>query len=95
MYSAVCGTGFDTVPLPGDITPEQIEPLLMDIAALSLRLDKPLTARLMPVPGLTSGQATKFDFGFFKNGAVMDFPSGELSNLIKKSDWIEVKKHQG
>ena len=51
MYSSVCGTGLDTVPLPGDITQEMIESLLLDIAALSLRLDKPLTARLMPVPG--------------------------------------------
>ena len=68
LYSAVCGTGLDTVPLPGDISAEKIVPLLMDISALSLRLHKPLTARLMPVPGLKSGDKTTFDFGFFKNG---------------------------
>ena len=51
LYSAVCGTGLDTVPLPGDTTNEQITALLLDLSALALRLDKPLTARLMPVPG--------------------------------------------
>ena len=43
MYSAVCGTGLDTVPLPGDINEKEIAALLIDIAALSLRLDKPLS----------------------------------------------------
>ena len=42
LYSSVCGTGLDTVPLPGDIRAEDLVPLLMDISALSLRLNKPL-----------------------------------------------------
>jgi hypothetical protein len=92
MYSAVCGTGLDTVPLPGSISESKIEALLMDISALSLRLNKPLTARLMPVPGMDSGQKTRFDFAFFKNGGVMDFPAEQISGLMKSSDWIEIKK---
>jgi hypothetical protein len=92
MYSAVCGTGLDTVPLPGSISDSKIEALLMDISALSLRLNKPLTARLMPVPGMDSGQKTRFDFAFFKNGGVMDFPAEQISGLMKSSDWIEIKK---
>ncbi len=95
MYSAVCGTGLDTVPLPGSISASKIEALLMDIAALSLRLDKPLTARLMPVPGMESGQKTGFDFAFFKNGGVMDFPAKKISRLMKNSHWIEIKKRAG
>ena len=95
MYSAVCGTGLDTVPLPGSISASKIEALLMDIAALSLRLDKPLTARLMPVPGMESGQKTGFDFAFFKNGGVMDFPAERISGLMKNSHWIEIKKRAG
>jgi hypothetical protein len=92
MYSAVCGTGLDTVPLPGNISAEKIEALLMDIAALSLRLNKPLTARLMPVPGMESGQKTEFDFAFFQNGGVMDFPGDQIRGLMKKSRWIEINK---
>ncbi len=57
MYSAVCGTGLDTIPLPGSATEAQIAPVLLDLAALALRLDKPLTARLMPIPN--KRQATR------------------------------------
>ncbi len=66
LYSAVCGTGLDTVPLPGDVTSGQIAALLLDISALALRLDKPLTARLMPVPGKQAGDMTSFNFGYFR-----------------------------
>lgn len=82
MYSAVCGTGLDTVPLPGSATTEDLTGLLLDIAALAQRLDKPLTARLMPVPGKLAGEETHFDFGFFANGKVLDLPTGTLSGLL-------------
>lgn len=91
MYSAVCGTGLDTVPLPGDIRIEEIESLLFDIAAQSLRLKKPLTARLMPVPGLQFNEMTHFDFDFFKNSRVMNFPAQKLEGLYKRSEWVKVK----
>jgi len=78
LYSAVCGSGLDTIPLPGDTTAEQITPLLLDLCALSLRLDKPLTARLMPVPGKKAGDETNFDFGFFANSRVMALDSAPL-----------------
>jgi hypothetical protein len=94
MVSAVCGTGLDTVPLPGDISPEQIEPLLMDIASLSLRLNKPLTARLMPVPGLKAGSMTTYDFEFFKNGKVMDYPAGKIGGSMAGSKWLDIKKRE-
>jgi uncharacterized protein (UPF0210 family) len=80
LYSAVCGTGLDTVPLPGDTTAGQLVPLLLDICALALRLDKPLTARLMPVPGKQAGDETSFDFGFFVNSKVMALESAGLTN---------------
>jgi len=92
LYSAVCGTGLDTVPLPGDTPAELIEPLLADIAALSLRLRKPLTARLMPVPGVKAGELTRFDFEFFRNGTVLDLTSGSLTGLLEKAEWVEIRK---
>jgi hypothetical protein len=92
LYSAVCGTGLDTVPLPGDITVESIVPLLFDISALSLRLNKPLTARLMPVPGLKSGDQTAFTFDMFKNGRIMDYPAATLSGVLSSSEWLDIQK---
>ncbi len=82
LYSAVCGTGLDTVPLPGDTTAEQMTPLLLDLSALALRLDKPLTARLMPVPGKQAGDSTNFDFGFFANSKVMTLDSAPLNSPL-------------
>jgi uncharacterized protein (UPF0210 family) len=82
LYSAVCGTGLDTVPLPGDTTAEQIIPLLLDLCALALRLDKPLTARLMPIPGKKVGELTSFDFAFFARSKVMALDSAGLTNSL-------------
>jgi uncharacterized protein (UPF0210 family) len=82
LYSAVCGTGLDTVPLPGDTTAEQLLPLLLDVCALALRLDKPLTARLMPVPGKQAGDETSFDFGFFANSRIMALESAGVTNFF-------------
>lgn len=82
MYSAVCGTGLDTVPLPGDLSAEALQPLLLDLAALALRLDKPLTARLMPIPGKKAGDATDFDFDFFANSRVLPLDSRPLKKAF-------------
>lgn len=82
LYSAVCGTGLDTVPLPGDTLPEEIAPLLLDLAALAQRLKKPLTARLMPIPGMQVGELTSFDFPFFANSRVLDLHAQPLRGLL-------------
>ena len=72
LYSAVCGTGLDTVPLPGDASDTELAGILLDVATLAVRLDKPLTARLMPIPGARAGDITQFDFDYFANGRVLD-----------------------
>lgn len=92
LYSAVCGTGLDTVPLPGDTTSERLVPLLLDLCALALRLDKPLTARLMPVPGKKAGDETNFDFAFFAPSKVMALDSVELKSPFNTQEVLQVKK---
>lgn len=82
MYSAVCGTGLDTLPLPGDTSVEQLSAVLLDLAALSLRLHKPLTARLMPIPGKKAGDETGFDFEYFANSRVLALPAEPLTGLF-------------
>lgn len=71
LCSTVCGTGLDTVPLPGSVAVEEIAAIIGEVAALSVALAKPLTARLLPVPGLVAGDVTRFDFPYFANGAVL------------------------
>jgi hypothetical protein len=92
LYSAVCGTGLDTIPLPGDTSVEQVYPLLLDLCALALRLDKPLTARLMPIPGKRAGEDTHFDFDFLGNGKVMLLQSEPLSAPLAQDQVFSLRK---
>jgi uncharacterized protein (UPF0210 family) len=66
-YSAVCGTGLDTVPLPGDVTEERLEKIFSDVAALAWKWHKPLSARLQPVKGKKAGDNTNFDSPYLFN----------------------------
>jgi uncharacterized protein len=86
LYSAVCGTGLDTVPLPGDTNVDQLTAVLLDLATLAVRLDKPLTARLMPIPGKKAGEPTTFDFPFFANSRVMALEAQPLVGHLAKNE---------
>jgi uncharacterized protein (UPF0210 family) len=57
-YSAVCGTGLDTIPLPGDVSEGQLAKMIGDVASLAFKWHKPLTARLIPIPGKGPGDNT-------------------------------------
>jgi len=94
LYSAVCGTGLDTVPLPGDTTADQIAALLLDLSALALRLDKPLTARLMPIPGKKAGDPTGFDFEFFANSKVMALEAEKMGGVFLKDEIFQLQAHK-
>jgi len=59
-YSAVCGTGFDTVPLPGDVSIEKLDLIIGDMASLSVKWHKPLSARLLLALGKNPGDLTEF-----------------------------------
>jgi uncharacterized protein (UPF0210 family) len=61
LFSSVCGTGLDVVPLPGDTPVDTLTAVVTDVAAMSAKLRKPLSARLLPVPGKHAGQVAHFD----------------------------------
>lgn len=82
LYSAVCGVGLDTIPLPGDTSEATLAGILLDTAALSARLRKPLVARLMPLPGLQAGDAASFDFEYFAPGRVMATRGEGIGGLL-------------
>jgi uncharacterized protein (UPF0210 family) len=69
-YSAVCGTGLDTIPLPGDITAEQLSLIIGDMASLAVKWHKPLSARLLPVAGKGPGDMTEFNDPFLVNATL-------------------------
>jgi uncharacterized protein len=71
LYSSVCGTGLDTIPLPGNVSEDKLYALLLDIASLAIKLNKPLSARLMPVPHKKAGEMTDYTFEYFVNSKIM------------------------
>jgi uncharacterized protein (UPF0210 family) len=73
-YSSVCGTGLDTVPLPGDVTTQQLERIIGDVATLSVKLSKPLSARLLPIAGAKAGDQTTFDDPNLVNTVLQPLP---------------------
>ena len=73
-YSAVCGIGLDTVPIPGNTSVDKISALMRDTGTLAYRLGKPLTVRLFPVPGLVAGDNTVFESDDLCNCAVLAVP---------------------
>jgi hypothetical protein len=91
LYSSVCGTGLDTVPLPGAATAPQLSAVLLDVAALAQRLNKPLTARLMPVPGKQAGDPTGFDFAFFANSRVLALDAAPLTGFLAGTENFDLQ----
>ena len=73
-YSAVCAAGADTVPLPGDVSEQQIARILGDVAWLAYRWNKPLAARLLPAPGRRAGDLTEFPNQALTNTVVQPLP---------------------
>jgi uncharacterized protein len=72
LYSSVCGTGLDCVPIPGDTPPARIAQVLGDVATMSSRLHKPLSARLFPAPGKKAGDPIAFNDSSLVPSVVFD-----------------------
>jgi uncharacterized protein (UPF0210 family) len=73
-YSAVCGTGLDTIPYPGDIGVNQLARIFGDVASLAWKWNKPLSARLQPVAGKKAGDLTEFSGPFLFNTTLHEVP---------------------
>jgi uncharacterized protein (UPF0210 family) len=73
-YSSVCGTGLDTIPLPGDVSNRQLERMLSDTASLAFKWKKPLSVRLLPVPGRRAGERTTFNGPYLANTVLQPLP---------------------
>lgn len=71
LYSSVCGTGLDVVPLPGEVSVQALADTIRDVAALAVRYEKPLSARLFPVPGKRAGEVVEFESPLLAPSRVM------------------------
>lgn len=70
-YSSVCGVGVDMVPIPGDVNLNQIEALMLDVGVMALKLKKPLSVRILPIPNKVAGERTQFESPYICNSRVM------------------------
>jgi uncharacterized protein (UPF0210 family) len=84
LYSAVCGTGLDTVPLPGDATPHELAAIILDVAAMAVALRKPLSCRLFPVPGKAAGERTEYTSPYLVNGSVLPLEGRVDARLFER-----------
>jgi uncharacterized protein (UPF0210 family) len=84
LYSAVCGTGLDTVPLPGEASADELGAVVLDVAALAVALRKPLSCRLFPVPGKRAGEMTEYDFPYFANARVLPLKGRSAARLFDR-----------
>lgn len=71
LYSSVCGTGLDVVPLPGESSVADLTTVIADVGALAAKYAKPLSARLFPVPGKKAGDTVSFDNPYLTSSIVM------------------------
>lgn len=70
--SSVCGVGVDTVPVPGNVSQEDLTSLILDMAALAGRYNKALSVRVFPVPGVKAGEMTTFDSPYMCNSRIFN-----------------------
>jgi uncharacterized protein len=70
LFSSVCGTGLDVVPVPGDTSVETLANIIIDVAAQSVRLRKPLSVRLYLIPGAKVGDPVHVDDALLTDSVV-------------------------
>ena len=73
-YAGRCGTGLDTVPLPGDIGANRLAALLDRVAAVAEKGAKPLSARLFPAPGIAAGETVATGSPYLFDCPAMELP---------------------
>jgi uncharacterized protein len=64
LFSSVCATGLDTLPISGKTTEQELALCYLDLATLSEKLKKPLSARFFIEPKKLPGGTIKYKWEF-------------------------------
>jgi hypothetical protein len=64
LYSSVCATGLDAVPIAGNTSVEDLADCYEDLAHLAVKLQKPLSARFFFEPHRRAGDTVRYDWAF-------------------------------
>lgn len=90
-FAAVCGCGLDMVPIPGDTYVEEIASLILDVAAMSCALGKPLGARILPIPGKSANEFTDFGHDFFFNCRILAVRNRAVKDALFERGAFELR----
>jgi uncharacterized protein (UPF0210 family) len=88
LYSAICGAGLDIIPIPGNTSPDEIGAVFLDMAALAISVGKPISARLMPMPGLAVGEKVSFDSELFAPSRVLPVKNLGAQKLFEQNTFL-------
>ena len=75
--STVCACGLDMIPVAGASFPEEIAATVLDVAALSCALDKPLGVRMLPIPGKAANEFTALNLDFLCDARVLELSAND------------------
>lgn len=92
--STMCGCGVDMVPIYGKVKNDEIVSIFLDVAVISMRLNKPLGVRMLPIPNCQKGsvQYTEFDddADFVANTKVVQPDLNLLSDIGDKLMFLDI-----
>jgi len=89
LYSAVCSSGLDLIPIPGNTTSQEIAAIFLDMAALAISVGRPMSARLMPIPNLAVGEKVTFDAPEnFSDTRVLPVKNVGVNNLFENNSFL-------
>ena len=94
LYSTVCGCGLDMVPLPSDIKEEEIASMILDVATTSIKLDKPLGVRVLPIPNKFSNDMTNLKLDFLTNTKIPHVKHIHINESIFNIEKFYVKNNE-
>lgn len=88
LFSTLCGCGIDMAPIPGTTYVEDVAAIILDVAAMSVRLSKPLGVRLVPIPNKLINEYASFNLDFLCDSRVMNIGISDSNlTLSKTKSW--------
>ncbi len=91
LYSTVCGCGLDMVPLPDITSKEEIASMILDVATIAIKLDKPLGVRVLPIPDKNISDTTNLKLDFLTNTNIPEIKNISINKSLFKINKFYIK----
>lgn len=92
-YATVCGCGLDMVPIDIDSRPEKVAAMIMTVATIAMKWNKPLITRLVPSTTCEQG-LTKLEHDFLVNTKPIVLDPDEFAmggNLMRQTYYHNIQ----